>query len=276
MRVVPEFDVPGHSYSWGIGLPNIVATCPGYAHNINNIPLNPILNETQETVSKVIQSMSALFPDNVFHIGGDEVVYGCWGEDSAIQAWMKKNGYSNYNELMQYFVTYADKYVSNNRKVPTHWVEVWEDGINVPSDTIIQVWKSISALAGVVKDGYRAILSNSNAWYLNCGFNPTCAYIPWQAVYQNEPTANTSLTEKEEERILGGEAVLFGEYADHTNVDPQLWPRGAAVAERLWSPKSVNDVNTAEPRLQYHRCRLVSRGINATPMGPGFCEAGPV
>ena len=52
----------------------------------------------------------------------------------------------------------------------------------------------------------------------------------------------------------------------------QVWPRGAAIAERLWSVyDSTTDSTAATPRLTYHRCRLVQRGIAASPIGPGFC-----
>jgi hypothetical protein len=74
-------------------------------------------------------------------------------------------------------------------------------------------------------------------------------------------------------QVIGGEAVLFGEFADATNVDPQLWPRTGCVAEKLWSPYSQTQTFTATTttRLTLFRCRLVRRGIASSPTGPGFC-----
>lgn len=46
-----------------------------------------------------------------------------------------------------------------------------------------------------------------------------------------------------------------------------MWPRTAATAERLWSPKSVDDVDKAKPRLENQRCNMVRRGIRAGPVG---------
>lgn len=71
--------------------------------------------------------------------------------------------------------------------------------------------------------------------------------------------------------MLGGAACAWGEYIDAVNSVNRVWPRAAAVAERLWSPADVTDVQDAAVRLADVRCRMLSRGIAAQSMGPGFC-----
>ena len=139
VRVLPEFDVPGHAYSWGMGYPNLTATCPGYAANINNIPLNPCNDFTFDVLKGVIGEMSGIFTDSFFHVGGDEVVYGCWAEDPSIQQCVKDKGFSNYNDLMQYFVTTNDGIVTSNKKTVVHWNDVFDEGIKVDPSTVYQV-----------------------------------------------------------------------------------------------------------------------------------------
>ncbi|MFT7815626.1 beta-hexosaminidase subunit beta [Arapaima gigas] len=79
-------------------------------------------------------------------------------------------------------------------------------------------------------------------------------------------------TDTQKKLVIGGEACLWGEYVDATNLTPRLWPRASAVAERLWSNQNVTDVGDAYTRLVQHRCRMVARGIPAEPLFVGYCD----
>ncbi|GLI66319.1 hypothetical protein VaNZ11_010097, partial [Volvox africanus] len=121
-------------------------------------------------------------------------------------------------------------------------------------------------LAAVTAAGFRAILSSG--WYLD--------WISWgedwRRYYLQEPL-DFEGSDAQKALVLGGEACLWGEYVDATNLLPRAWPRASAVAERLWSHASVRDEGDAEERLRVHRCRMVARGIPAQPLAPGACPA---
>ena len=80
-------------------------------------------------------------------------------------------------------------------------------------------------------------------------------------------------TAAQKAKVLGGEAPLWGEHIDASNLFPRAFPRASAVAERLWSAMEVNNATAATPRLLKHRCRMIERGVEVTPLGPGFCGA---
>ena len=97
---VPEFDVPGHAYSWGLspGLRGITASCPRYANglgHVNDIPLDPTNPLTYEVLGGLLGDAAAAFPDDHFHWGGDELQVPCWNESKAVVAWMEANGYAD-------------------------------------------------------------------------------------------------------------------------------------------------------------------------------------
>lgn len=69
---------------------------------------------------------------------------------------------------------------------------------------------------------------------------------------------------------MGAEAALWTEQVDGASVDGRLWPRAAAMAERLWSEPNTT-WRIAETRMLVHRERLISLGINADALEPQWC-----
>jgi hexosaminidase len=132
------------------------------------------------------------------------------------------------------------------------WDEVLVEG--VPKDIVIQSWRGQASLAQAAKQGYRGILSNG--YYLDLGW-------PAARHYAVDPmsgeSANLSLEEKQ--RILGGESCMWSEYVNAENVDSRIWPRNAAVAERLWSPEEVRDPASMYKRLDFVSARLERLGL---------------
>ncbi|KAI4339206.1 hypothetical protein MLD38_024170 [Melastoma candidum] len=93
--------------------------------------------------------------------------------------------------------------------------------------------------------------------------------VPWGKVYSAEPLEGITDPSKQN-LVLGGEACMWGETADPSNVLQTIWPRAAAAAESLWSKQeaipTTNLNMIAPPRLHYFRCLLNSRGIQAAPV----------
>jgi len=101
---------------------------------------------------------------------------------------------------------------------------------------------------------YRGILSQYPTWYANYQM------VSWEEMYNNEPYENIDDV-KQQSLIIGGEVCVWGEHVDPSNVFTTLWPRGAGVAERLWSQQSVTDNEDFEKRLHRFRCHLIDHGV---------------
>jgi len=280
IRVLPEFDVPGHSASWGVGYPGVTAKCPRYSANVNNIALDISNNSTYKLLQGFLAEMAGLFPEKFLHLGGDEVVFECWFDDPKIASWASAHGYTRGSQLEEYFEKNLQQLVipasgSINKKMVV-WQELFQNGINLDkNNVVVQVWISQALLESVVQAGYHGLLSAG--YYLDKQIpNPSETWYEWvdtwKNFYTNDPSGGLSLTEEQEGLILGGEAAMWGEQVDETNVESRVWPRAAATAERLWSDKSVNDVDAALPRLVDFRCNsLARRGIHAGPVAPDYC-----
>jgi hexosaminidase len=274
VRVVVEFDMPGHAASWGKGDASLIAKCPSYSANINNIPLNPTLQHTYDVIRGFLTEMSTLFPDQYIHLGGDEVVFGCWLEDRQIRQWMQNHGITTGKALQNYFEQRLRPIVSEINRTIVCWEELFEDNVNLDKNTVVQVWKNHDRLQAVVQAGFRGLISAG--WYLGYqtpipGKYEALYYDTWIDMYKYDPFYGLNLTNSEKQLILGGEVAMWGEQCDSDVIDGQVWPRAAAVGERLWSPVSVTDISDARKRLIEFSCCLKQIGIRSTPLAPGYC-----
>lgn len=271
IRVIPEFDSPGHTGAWGKGQPGILTPCYDTKGNPNGIfgPIDPTNEKVYSFFKDLLGDIRESFPEKYIHLGGDEVSFSCWKSNPKITEWMKANNISgNYAKLEEVYIQRILNISSSSGFNYIVWQEVFDNGCVLDKNTVVEVWinsKPFDQVTAITKKGFRTLISAP--WYLD--------YISygadWQNYYKFEPF-NFNGTQEQKDLIIGGETCLWAEYVDATNVTPRLWPRASAVAERLWSKQSVNNVDEAALRLHQHRCRMVNRGIEAEPIHPGFCN----
>jgi hexosaminidase len=252
IRVVPEFDMPGHSTAWFVGYPELASGPGPYQIERKWGVFDPAMDPTQERTYKFLDAfigeMAQLFPDRYFHIGGDEVNGKQWDANPNIQAFMHAHGLKSNQDLQAYFNTRVQKIVSKHGKTMVGWDEILRP--DLPKDTVVQSWRGQDSLAAAAKQGYRGILSFG--YYVD---------LMWPASrhYAVDPMSDAAanLTPDEKKLILGGEACMWSEYVSPENIDSRIWPRTAAIAERLWSPQDVTEVNS-----MYQRLAEVSRWLD--------------
>ena len=237
-------------------------------HNGETGPLDPTQQSTFDFVGSLYKEIVSRFKDPLVHIGGDEVGFACWQSNPNVRAFMKARNWTDYARLESYYVQFVLDTVNKLGRTPLVWEEVFDNGVQLTPDTVVDVWKGgwNDTLARVTKAGYKAVLSSP--WYLNYH---RATHEDWTDYYLIEPT-NFTGTAEQKARVVGGEACIWGEYVDETVSLSRLWPRAGAVAERLWSPKDVRDLDSALPRLRDFRCRMLVDGFPAEPFnGPSFC-----
>lgn len=261
IRVIPEFDLPGHSRSIGKSHPEWMAHCPDWDE-----PIDPTKKEVYEFIAQLYEEIFTLFPADMVHLGGDEVPLDCWKKDPSIQAWMATHNLTDEVELFELFEQKLLTIVET--KQPIVWQEVFDLDIKISQNTIVDVWKSgqdAESLFKATAAGYQVILSS--CWYLDHLGDD------WYRYYQCDPRAKFNGTDGQYALVLGGHASMWGETVDSSNFMSRVWPRASSVAERLWSGKGTED--TIRDRMAAFRCHMVRRGIDAGPVGPGVCSKEP-
>ncbi len=255
IRVVPEFDMPGHATSWLTAYPEL-ASAPGpytieRKWGIMDPTMDPAKEFTYEFLDAFFKEMSALFPDDYIHIGGDENNGKHWDANPDIRQFKKNNNIPDNHALQSYFNNRVLKILTRYGKKMVGWDEILHP--DMPTTIVIQSWRGREAMIEAARKGYQVMLSNG--YYIDL-MQPTDFH------YLNDPVpADTPLNPDEQKFILGGEATMWSEFVSPETVDSRIWPRTAAIAERFWSPGSVRDVNDMYRRLEYVSFRLEELGL---------------
>ena len=281
--LLPELDMPAHSSSWGAAHPEImVSGSAGCSERLfqHGDTLNPILDATYEIIDALLEETgTSLFPSSPFiHLGGDEVPINCWKSSTEIEQWMLAHNIKkdDYNALESYFVNRVANGtgLKSTKKILVYWEEIFNNGVQLAKDVIIQAWKS-NAMSGIIRAGLRT--TNSYKWYLNHGCN-NYGDGNWGEFYTNDPMiwANTT-NDNEKKLVLGGETTMWSECVDEHSFDSIVWPRASAAAEQLWSAESTTKeaTNVTSMRLSEFRCRLIGRGVRAAPIDDSVGSISP-
>jgi hexosaminidase len=243
VRVIPEFDMPGHSTAWMVGYPEL-ASAPGpYAIELKWGIFDPTMDPTREETYKFLDGfigeMAALFPDEYFHIGGDENNGKQWNANPKIQEFMQAHGYHTTAELQTYFNQRVLKIVQKHGKKMVGWDEVLTP--DLAKDTVVQSWRGYQSLDQAAREGYNTIWSTT--YYLD-------HMGPAEYHYLSDPLpADSKLTAEQASHVVGGEVCAWGEFLSPENIDSRIWPRTAAIAERFWSPREVTNIADMYRRL---------------------------
>uniref|UniRef100_A0A0G4G7J3 beta-N-acetylhexosaminidase n=1 Tax=Chromera velia CCMP2878 TaxID=1169474 RepID=A0A0G4G7J3_9ALVE len=294
IRVMVELDSPGHVTAWAKTYPQLFPPdgCKGKdALDVTNEDAVRAVEGLLTEFSCGSDNQAPLFGYPLVHLGGDEVNFSCWTSSEAVKERMKERGFDTPEALYDDYVNRLYGFVlkcggaKQKQRKPVAWDEVLVQ-TSAPEGTIVHSWRDLKYLKQATEKGFKAL--NSRGWYLDH------LQVDWRSHYEVDLGAPSSLDDfpglsaEEEKLVLGGEAAMWGESADVSNVEATTWPRTAAVAEKLWSPKaftlkeasSEEGMNRVGARLQEFRCLFLSLGIPAAPLegtgrswppGPGSC-----
>ncbi|NHO17828.1 family 20 glycosylhydrolase [Acetobacter oeni] len=188
IRIVPEFDIPGHTLSVLEAYPELAAQQPvpftkqwknpGCAissdadtttanckkvFNYNNAALDPTSPAVLNFARDLYAEMGALFPDKYFHSGGDEVVSAQWTANPKIAAYMKEHGYADAPAMQAAFTAKVEQVLAHQGKIMMGWDEVSEAPI--PKDVVVEAWRGSKWIGSATKAGHPVVVSSG--YYLD-------------------------------------------------------------------------------------------------------------
>jgi hexosaminidase len=265
IRVVPEFDIPGHSTSWFVGYPDLASVAGPYHvehdFHVYDAAMDPTRETTYAFLDEFLAEMTQTFPDEYVHIGGDESNGKQWQANPEIQRYMKTHGIEDTKALQAYFNKRVQAILEEHGRKMIGWDEILHPDLS--PDVVVQDWHGTEFLTDIARQGHRGLLSEP--YYLDHTYSAG-------KMYSADPIPDDSnLSPAESKLILGGEACMWGEMVNAETMDSRIWPRAAAVAERFWSPQHLRDVNDMYRRLRVESLRLDALGLQHLS-GPGRLE----
>ncbi|XP_077491567.1 beta-hexosaminidase subunit alpha-like isoform X2 [Amblyomma americanum] len=201
IRVMAEFDTPGHTRSWGEAYPDLLTTCyNGPVPNGRLGPVDPTRNESYAFLAHFFAEVARVFPDQYVHLGGDEVDFLCWMSNPNVTSFMRKMGFPmRFDKLEEYYIQRLLEIIQALRKSYMVWQEVFDNKVQIGPDTVVHVWKQPQQLelASVTAAGYRALLSA--CWYLD-----HISYgSDWKKYYTCDPQDFAGLGRRRRPNVFG-------------------------------------------------------------------------
>jgi len=272
VTIVPEIEMPGHAKGALAAYPEFSCTggpftvTPGGYWPITDI-FCPGKEGTFEFLENILAEVVELFPGSFIHIGGDEANKTEWQRCPQCQARIKAERLKDENELQSYFVRRIEKVLNAKGRRLIGWDEILEGGL-APQATVMS-WRGTEGGIAAAKAGHDVVMSPTSHCYIdyyqgNPAFEPPGigGYLPLSQVYSLEPVPDV-LTGTEAAHILGAQVNLWTEYVpDGKHAEYMALPRLAALAEAVWSPKSVRDWARFAAGLKGLLARYEAAGLN--------------
>ena len=245
VRVIPEFDLPGHALSWLVAYPEL-GSAPGpfalrRTLGSGTCPVDPTRESVYNFLRVFFSEVASVFKDDYIHIGEDEVAGEWWDRNPAIRQFRETNGFQSNRDLETYFTRRLVQIVISAGKNPIAWSDVLSAG--QPGKLLVQTWSSSNAIGQAVY--YQVPFINSLGFFLD-------EMKPAGVMYRQMPASARFLQ--------GGEACMWGEGVFGENLDVRVWPRSAAVAETLWSA-TLDDEQSLYARLALMSDRMRRMGL---------------
>lgn len=273
VEILPEIDIPGHSLAAVASYPELTCTPGTYKVNsgepfmdwhdngtftakIDNT-LCPANEKVYEFLDKVFTEVAAIFPHPYIHMGGDECAKNFWEISPQIKELMQHEKLKDMHEVQRYFVERVSKIVKSKGKKLIGWDEILEGGL--VKDAAVMSWRGMKGGIEAAKMGHEVIMTPTNFVYVDYMQGdaaiepPVYATLRLKKSYEFEPLPDGV----DPTLIKGGQANMWTEQVYNTrHLSYMMWPRGFAIAEALWSPKSARDWKSFVPRVESHFARF--------------------
>lgn len=271
--IVPEIEIPGHCSEILAAYPQFACAGDDTTYHVQTGPYWPpraILCAGNDSVlhflHDIMDEITALFPYEYIHLGGDEAVKSNWERCPLCQARKSQMRLKDDAQLQSWMIMEVESYLRTKGRHIIAWDDILQGGCS--SDATIMSWQGQEPGAAAARSGNKVIMTPTQYCYLdyvqgNAAYQPQAMphTITLQQCYQFNPIPPT-LTGAAANNVLGGQANLWTEYIEtYRHAQYMLLPRFCAISECLWSEPSAKNWVHFRHKITWHKQRLAARGI---------------
>jgi hexosaminidase len=268
VEIMPEIDIPGHSLAAVASYPELTCTPGTYKVNSGEQFMNwydggfsamidntlcPANEKVYTFLDKVFGEISALFPFEYIHMGGDECAKNFWEINPQIKELMQREKLKDMHEVQAYFVGRVNKIIKSKGKQMMGWDEILEGGL--VEGAAVMSWRGMKGGIEAVKLGHEVVMTPNSHVYLDYMQTdgaiepPVYASLRLKKVYELEPVPD-GVNPK---MIKGTQGNVWSEQLfNNRHLQYMVWPRAFAVSEVAWSPKTTRNWNDFIGRVEDH------------------------
>jgi hexosaminidase len=277
ITIVPEIEMPAHTGAAIVSYPQIGL----YPSRLSALPVEErwraheaVLAPRPQTVAfmqDVLTEVMDLFPSKYIHIGGDEANIEHWKKCEEMQGLIRELKLKDVVELHSWFIRQMDTFLTSHGRQLVGWDEILQGGL--APGAVVMSWRGEAGGITAAQAGHDVVMAPTSHTYFDYyqGPRPTepkaiGGDIRLEKVYQYEPIP-AALDADQAKHVLGGQAQLWGEYISNPrHLFYMTYPRAAAMAEVLWSPRESHNWDQFLTRLSGHLERLKTLEVNYRPL----------
>lgn len=276
VEVIPELEMPAHSNAALAAYPLLacpvvdkyISVLPGIGGSHADIIYCAGNDRVYEFLQNIIDELVELFPSRYIHLGGDEAWKTHWKECPLCQKRIKDEGLKDEEALQGYFMARISRYVQSKGKEVMGWDEL--TNTDIPEGAIIFGWRGNGyAALKAARQGHRFVMTPARVLYLiryqgpqwfepftYFGNNTLSDVYHYEPVQKDWDTATADL-------LMGVQASMWTEFCSSADdVEHQVFPRLAALAEVAWTPGDRKDWAGFLPALDNYVRHLDGMGVN--------------
>jgi hexosaminidase len=281
INILPEIEMPGHAVAALQAYPQL--SCSGgpvppfNRWGVSEDVFCAGTEETYEFLEGVLTEVAELFPYEYIHIGGDECPKVRWEVCPDCQKRIADNNLKDEHELQSYLVRRMEAFLAGKGKKIIGWDEILEGGI--ADNAAVMSWRGHAGGISAANMGHDVVMTPHSFVYLDyyqSKYNEPLSIggmLPLEKVYSID-IMPPEIAEEKRHHIIGAQSNLWTEYiADEKHAEYMAFPRLAALAEAIWTPRARLDFDNFSQRMSAHYARYDAMDLNYRVPCPTGYEA---